>query len=403
MRHGTGEGLAGWPLVGAAALVLALGGCSSVPDAVNPVKWYENTVDYFSGSKDKDRQTAAKPQPAPGADKPVPNLGSVPEKPRVSSEAERRQVAQGLVADRASRRYASEIPRQGAPTNVLGSGDSAKTTTSAAPAPVAVTPALPSLPAAPAPAPAARPAPQAAPTVAARAPMAAPQPTPQAPSALMAPPPPRVTLEPPTAATTRVPTTMAEVSPRFTQPVPPANAMMPGVGSAFETVVVSSSGVEAQQVGAPGLEPSREMMRPASKLASELTAPSGSVAARTVGLGESLRVATIQFANGSAQLDDRDRAILRGVLALQHERGGSIRIVGHASSRTGNMDPVRHKLVNFEISAARAQSVARELAQLGAANETIVVMAESDTDPVFYEFMPSGEAGNRRAEVFLDF
>ncbi|MBM3580737.1 MAG: OmpA family protein, partial [Alphaproteobacteria bacterium] len=31
------------------SLVLALGACSSVPDAANPAHWYRSTVDYFSG------------------------------------------------------------------------------------------------------------------------------------------------------------------------------------------------------------------------------------------------------------------------------------------------------------------------------------------------------------------
>jgi hypothetical protein len=31
------------------------------------------------------------------------------------------------------------------------------------------------------------------------------------------------------------------------------------------------------------------------------------------------------------------------------------------------------------------------------------VGAVSDADPRYYEFMPTGEAGNRRAEIFIDF
>lgn len=43
----------------AALLSVMLGGCSSVPDAVNPVKWYEKTTDFFAGdSQAADMQTA---------------------------------------------------------------------------------------------------------------------------------------------------------------------------------------------------------------------------------------------------------------------------------------------------------------------------------------------------------
>jgi flagellar motor protein MotB len=116
-----------------------------------------------------------------------------------------------------------------------------------------------------------------------------------------------------------------------------------------------------------------------------------------------LRVATIQFAAGSAQLDARDRGILKQVVVLQQERGGVLRVVGHASARTANMDPVRHKMVNYEVSEDRAQQVARTLLQLGAPAGSVTVTAKSDTDPIYYEFMPSGEAGNRRTEIYLDF
>jgi flagellar motor protein MotB len=114
-------------------------------------------------------------------------------------------------------------------------------------------------------------------------------------------------------------------------------------------------------------------------------------------------VATIQFDNASSDLDSRDRTILRNVVALQRERGGIIRVVGHASHRTANMDPVSHKLVNYDISSERAEMVAKTLAELGARTQDIVVVAKADVEPLYYEVMPAGEAGNRRTEVYLDF
>ena len=67
------------------------------------------------------------------------------------------------------------------------------------------------------------------------------------------------------------------------------------------------------------------------------------------------------------------------------------------------MDLVRHKLVNFRVSAARADSVARELVKLGARPDSLFVGAVSAQYPMYHEYMPSGEAGNRRAEIFIDF
>jgi flagellar motor protein MotB len=114
-----------------------------------------------------------------------------------------------------------------------------------------------------------------------------------------------------------------------------------------------------------------------------------------------IRVATILFANSSSSLSLRDKSILQNVRKLQMERGGRIRIVGHASSRTKNTDPVNHKLINLNVSVARAEAVAREFIRMGVQKSQLQVDAVSDSLPVYFEFMPSGEAGNRRAEIFL--
>jgi flagellar motor protein MotB len=38
---------------------------------------------------------------------------------------------------------------------------------------------------------------------------------------------------------------------------------------------------------------------------------------------------------------------------------------------------------------------------MGVERADIQVEARGDRDPVYHEFMPTGEAGNRRAEVFV--
>ena len=114
------------------------------------------------------------------------------------------------------------------------------------------------------------------------------------------------------------------------------------------------------------------------------------------------KIATIQFANGSAGLGDRARQVLRQVSRLYDQRdGGSVRIVGHASSRTRTMDAVRHAMVNLRVSADRAESVARTLERNGISRDRMTVMAKSDAEPLYFESMPSGEAGNRRAEIYF--
>lgn len=121
------------------------------------------------------------------------------------------------------------------------------------------------------------------------------------------------------------------------------------------------------------------------------------------GAGVSTLVATIQFAHGSHGLSAHDRKILRQVVELQKRYGGSIRVIGHASSRTANMTMDQHKMANFTTSAARAEAVTDALVRLGAPRQQIYSAAVSDNEPVYYEIMPSGEAGNRRAEIYLDY
>ncbi|WP_085122733.1 OmpA family protein [Tistlia consotensis] len=112
-------------------------------------------------------------------------------------------------------------------------------------------------------------------------------------------------------------------------------------------------------------------------------------------------VGVIFFGYGSSGLDGHDVEVLRQIVQLQKQRGGRLRVVGHASMKTGVTDPVKHNLANFNVSLKRAQHVASRLEALGAPG--VVVGAVGAAQPVYYEFMPTGEAGNRRAEIFLDY
>ncbi len=114
-------------------------------------------------------------------------------------------------------------------------------------------------------------------------------------------------------------------------------------------------------------------------------------------------VAVIYFANGSAALDGRDVAVLREVAAIQRQYGGVIRVIGHASSRTAVLPQERHQLVNLQVSFDRAESVGQALLRAGLPSSALVMEGISDRQPVYHEFMVTGEAGNRRAEIFLEY
>jgi outer membrane protein OmpA-like peptidoglycan-associated protein len=326
------------------AAALLLSGCDSDPlamfDAAPPAP---ETAQQAAARERADQAVAA------DANASTPDLRTVPDRPEPAALASTRdRVLEGLVADRSNARYTDEAIR------LQGTGRQASRPAAAAEA-------------APTPAPEVAKAPP---------PVATPVPPP-----VTAPPPPQVAAVPPApriAPPTPVPPAPSVAAPRPPSSVPsalvpsPPAVAAPAPGGA---VVVDRSALD----GLGGL-------------------PGAGVSSGAVG-GE--QVATIQFAQSSARLDDRDRAILRQVAAIQRQSGGSIVVVGHASSRTQQLDKVEHEIANLNVSMARANAVAAALIDSGVARELVSVEAVSDGQPLYAESMPTGEAGNRRAEVFL--
>lgn len=131
-----------------------------------------------------------------------------------------------------------------------------------------------------------------------------------------------------------------------------------------------------------------------------LTTAAGGAAGSAAGGGQ--LAAIVFFGHGSSELDARDRSVLSDIAALHRQRGGRLTVVGHASSRTQNTTPDAHQVANFDMSMVRAEAVEAELVALGVAPDVIRAEAVGDAEPVYHEFMPSGEAGNRRVEIFLE-
>ncbi|HVJ40059.1 MAG TPA: OmpA family protein [Dongiaceae bacterium] len=112
-------------------------------------------------------------------------------------------------------------------------------------------------------------------------------------------------------------------------------------------------------------------------------------------------VGLVYFGIGSTGLGGADRQVLRQIADLQRAYGGVIRIVGHASSRTENMTMDQHRKTNTDIAAARAKAVAEQLVRYGVRPLFVQIAGVSDSQPLYPEIMPAGEAANRRAEVYL--
>lgn len=112
-------------------------------------------------------------------------------------------------------------------------------------------------------------------------------------------------------------------------------------------------------------------------------------------------VGLVYFGIGSTALGGADRQVLRQIADLQRAYGGVVRIVGHASSRTENMPMDQHRKTNSDVAAARAKAVAEQLVRYGVRPLFVQIAGVSDTQPLYPEFMPAGEAANRRAEIYL--
>lgn len=128
--------------------------------------------------------------------------------------------------------------------------------------------------------------------------------------------------------------------------------------------------------------------------------PAGMAAAMNGGVPP---VATVYFSGDRTTLPASARNQVREAVAVFRANGGSgsIKVVGHASSRTANMSVERHLEVIFQKSQARANAVAQALIRAGVPADKVIVEAVGDSQPIYYESMPKGEAGNRRAEIFV--
>ena len=109
------------------------------------------------------------------------------------------------------------------------------------------------------------------------------------------------------------------------------------------------------------------------------------------------------FPGDSTVLPKAAQAKVREAVAAFRANGGSgsVKVIGHASSRTGNMSVERHLEVIFQKSQARANAVAQALIRAGVPADRVQIEAVGDSQPIYYESMPKGEEGNRRAEIFV--
>ncbi len=169
-----------------------------------------------------------------------------------------------------------------------------------------------------------------------------------------------------------------------------------------------AAGTSLPAVPAVPAAPARRGARGAAAMPQDVVAsldavpgtPMGMAAAQNGGVAPT---EIVYFAGDGTSLSKAALAQVNKAVATFEARGGNgtVKVVGHASSRTANMSVERHLEVIFQKSQARANAVAQALIKAGVPASQVQIEAVGDSQPIFYESMPKGEEGNRRAEIFV--
>ena len=343
---------------------IALAACSSVPDYANPVEWYKSTAEFIVGAEEGGEDELVEEAEAHGEGD-FPALADTPDpEGRAPTVEEMEAVKEGLVADREHARYTDEVIRRNSEEELI---------VAAAPSGKSPAPEAPREP----------------PTVSPKPDFGPPPNTGiQSQTPRQSPPPLAVTSQKPKA--TPQPMTFAATL------TPPAAAQV-DVVSRFRSLLAASG---ASATIAPGPNASRNL--------GDIAASSG-IAPPPIGFegasrpAISVRAGVITFQTGSATLPKGATKIVREAAKLHRERGGTVRVVGHSSSRTRELSLERHKLANFSISMDRATAVADALVQAGIDPSAVFLSAVGNQEPISHEWMPSGQLKNQRTEIYLDY
>jgi len=416
-------------------LSLAAAGCSTIAD-LDPTGLLGGSSDTSQPSQfpaDQAAPTASSDQ-AQGT---TPDLASIPARPAASSPAQQQQAAQSLASDGAQARYSADALRGGteaaaAPPPADATAPSAAQRLLGTSGPAANAADMP---------PTAEPAPVAS---AALPDGAQPAPAANAPVGNAAVPPSanvRTASVAPAVSASPVgsPASAPTAAPRREPAVPAVPANTPMRGTMMAQPQLSDAALGFKSSGAPPLSPSvndfvsepiiAHYQQTASNagmvsavavpavptrgamavsagsgaVVTNMAAVAGAPAAIAAMNGGVAPTAIVYFPGDGTSLSTAARAQVRTAVTAFKANGGqgTIRVIGHASSRTADMPVEKHLETIFDKSQARANAVAQELIHDGVPASRVLIDAVGDSQPIYYESMPQGEEGNRRAEIFV--
>jgi outer membrane protein OmpA-like peptidoglycan-associated protein len=392
------------PRSGAVLLVFGLVGCSSlpdVPDYADPVEWYHSSTDMVGGWFNDEEPTIESAAGTKKKDGKFPSLSTVPAKPEVKlTSKERANLKNQLASDRANARYTDQkLSKTAAPKLAALITKSVKVPAAAtrqaerAPAKAYSGQRSSLWPNAPAPTSSAQGATTSArvgrPAVSTDGQVAKLQATASG-ATSKAP--------KPDAMRSSIAAAPAVVAPAPAAPVAPPAPSIPPKFSLTPPSPTQTESMQVENTDSPVLQLKQPMPEVGNSSAG---GQQPMLMFGNAGLDGAAEIIT--FRHGSARLSGADRSKIEGMAQQAMNAGSYIRVVGHASMRTRDMDPFEHTLANFNVSLKRANVVASALLEMGVPPERLIVDAVGDTQPLFSEAMPAGEEGNRRTEIFLEF
>ena len=346
-------------LLAAVLPITIIGGCTYLPEYVDPIDWADSANEWVTGNilgEEQINETGPVTESAiPGEEDPFPSLTSVPDdRPLIRTLEEREKIANELVADRIEARYddapaaTSQAPASSAASSVSAQADeSSLVVVDNTEIIVSETQSgIPSI------------------------------------------------KNSGDSGAQEIDGKYSELTESVSQtefviPPPPVPEVPPwsSVKDSFDNMFRASGGAGSLK-----------------KVHGSTVFPKDNISVSTLDTRLSrVHAAVIYFGHGSATLSKEDKRILREVAIAVNKSNGYVSVVGHASSRTKTNDVLKHNVVNYEASLARAESVAAELVLQGVPDIKVSVYAMGDDQPDYSEATKLGEAANRRANVYVDF
>jgi len=347
----------GLAATGVAFSAVLLAGCSSIPNSVNPVHWYDSVASWVSPGDDSGDNADTGGDAAAAAN----SEGALP--------------SGGLSSDRSNAHYSQAVAsREGTPTRPLNP-DAAVARNNAAPSGVVPpAPAVQTADAAPPPP---------------SSPYASRPPYGSAPQTAYAAPP--QSLRPGPAGNE----TVEEVYQRRLSEFDRLPVRQPNVGFQPSQQSYNRPAMAAAQAPTPYAQPSYTYGNGTLQGGVQLTPPGhhgrSAVASRSNASGSrsladfnegrssaSFDLATVSFGEGTSELSSADHARLRDVASLLRKKGGTLRVIAASASQRLDVDPRTNMESNRALARARADAIASELIRLGVPARKIYAGAADD-------------------------